>query len=90
MVAITVAVVAVVGVNLNLSIWFALHTIFAQVAQRRYGPVRLLIPDWRTLDPAALLIALTAFIAMFRFKAGMIPTLAASAATGLGYFLATA
>ena len=85
--ALSTITAAVVGVILNLSIWFALHTIFAQVAERRYGPVRLLVPDWRTLDLAALIIALAAFVAMFRYKVGMIPTLAASAATGLAYFL---
>ena len=85
--ALSTITAAVVGVILNLSIWFALHTLFAQVAERHYGPVRLLVPDWRTLDPAALVIALAAFAAMFRYKAGMIPTLAVSAAAGLAYFL---
>ena len=79
---------AVVGVILNLSIWFALHTIFAQVAERRVAGMRLLIPDWSTLDPMALAIAVAAFIAMFRYKRGMLQTLAASAAVGLLYMLA--
>jgi chromate transporter len=85
--ALSTITAAVVGVILNLSIWFALHTLFAQVAEHRYGPARLLVPDWRTLDPAALVIALAAFVAMFRYKAGMIPTLAVSAAAGLAWFL---
>jgi chromate transporter len=85
--ALSTITAAVVGVILNLSIWFALHTLFAQVAERHYGPLRLLVPDWQMLDPAALAIALAAFAAMFRYKAGMIPTLAVSAAAGLAYFL---
>ncbi len=85
--ALSTITAAVVGVILNLSIWFALHTLFAQVAELHYGPVRLLVPDGRTLDPAALVIALAAFVAMFRYKAGMIPTLAVSAAAGLAWFL---
>ena len=87
--ALSTITAAVVGVILNLSIWFALHTLFAQVAEHRYGPARLLVPDWRTLDPAALVIALAAFVAMFRYKAGMIPTLAVSAATRARAFAAT-
>jgi len=87
--ALSTITAAVVGVILNLSIWFALHTIFGDVDERLVGPVRLLVPDWNTLDPAALAIALAALVAMLRFKVGMIPTLVASAAAGLAYFLLT-
>jgi chromate transporter len=88
--ALSTITAAVVGVILNLSIWFALHTIFASVAERRYGHVRLLVPEWETLDPMALCISIAALIAMIRYKAAMIPTLAVSAATGLAYFLIAA
>ena len=77
---------AVVGVVLNLSIWFALHTVFATVAEQHLYGARLLVPDWRTTDMAAVAIAAGAFVAMFRFKAGMLPTLATSAAAGLIWF----
>jgi chromate transporter len=87
--ALSTITAAVVGVILNLSIWFALHTLFGTVVETHYGPVRVLAPEWRTIDWAALVIALAAFMAMFRFKAGMIPTLAASALAGLAYHLLT-
>jgi chromate transporter len=87
--ALSTITAAVVGVILNLSIWFALHTLFGKVSEQYYGPVRMLIPDWRTLDPMAALISLAAFVAMFRFKAGMLPTLAVSATVGVVYFLLT-
>jgi chromate transporter len=74
---------AVVGVIFNLAVWFSLHTLFGQVAEAHRGPLRLLIPDVRTLDPAALVIAAGAFLALFRWKLGMLKTLAASAAAGL-------
>jgi len=51
--------------------------------------LRLLIPDVRTLDLAALVIAAGAFLALFRWKLGMLKTLAASAVAGLvWWFLA--
>jgi chromate transporter len=38
---------AVVGVILNLSVWFALHVLFDEVRQTRLGAV----PDWSTVAP---------------------------------------
>lgn len=74
---------AVVGVILNLAVWFALHVLFARVDEVRAGPLHLLVPDVRTLDVASLIVAAGAVIAMFRLKWGMIPTLAAAVAAGL-------
>jgi hypothetical protein len=45
--------------------------------------LRLLVPVWSTLDPAALVLAIGAFLALFRWKIGMLETLATSAAAGL-------
>ncbi|MGH6946996.1 MAG: chromate efflux transporter [Kiloniellales bacterium] len=74
---------AVVGVILNLAIWFALHVLFAEVTEvQRFG-LRLWTPDWRTLDLWALALSAAAFVALFRFNLGMIATLAAAAALGL-------
>ncbi len=74
---------AVVGVILNLAVWFALHVLFARVDEVKAGPIHLLVPDWRTLDAASLLIALGAAYAMFRLKWGMLTTLGAAAACGI-------
>jgi chromate transporter len=80
---------AVVGVILNLAVWFVLHTLFGQV--RRMEPGFGLIIDVPVLSsmnwPAALLSA-AAVLAMFRFKAGMIPTLLACSAAGVALRLA--
>ena len=73
---------AVVGVILNLAVWFSLHTLFARVDEVRFGILRLEIPQWATLDPAVLLLAAAAMIALFRFKAGMGWTLLGSAVLG--------
>jgi len=73
---------AVVGVILNLAVWFSIHTLFARVGELHAFGARQLVPDWTTLDPAALLLAIAAAVALFRFKVGMIPTLLGSAAIG--------
>jgi chromate transporter len=74
---------AVVGVILNLAIWFALHVIFAKVDTRDIGPLHLQVPDIATLDPIALAIAALALLALIRFKMPILALLAASAVLGL-------
>ncbi len=85
--ALSTITAAVVGVVLNLSIWFALHTLFGSVAEAKALGLRLLVPDWMTLDWAAAIITASAMVAMLRFKIGMIPTLAASSTVGLLWFV---
>ncbi|HYO13093.1 MAG TPA: chromate efflux transporter [Thermoanaerobaculia bacterium] len=85
--ALTGITAAVVGVILNLAVWFALHTLFNEVEEVRRGGLRLLVPVWSTLDPAVLVLAIGAFLALFRWKIGMLKTLAASAAAGLLWWL---
>jgi len=74
---------SVVGVILNLAVWFALHTLFAEVRDVWLGPLRLQLPAIDTLHPASLLLALAALFAIFRLKIGMIPVLAGSALAGV-------
>jgi chromate transporter len=81
--ALSTITAAVVGVVLNLAVWFSLHTLFADVAEREMLGMRLLVPQWSTLDLAAALIALGAFAALFYFKRDMLTTLAAAAAVGM-------
>jgi chromate transporter len=80
--ALSTITAAVVGVVLNLAIWFALHTLFAEVGERQVGPLRLLVPDLSTVDLLALALSAGAFIALFRFKTGMLVTLGGSALLG--------
>ncbi|MGH8503271.1 MAG: chromate efflux transporter [Gammaproteobacteria bacterium] len=79
---------AVVGVVLNLAVWFALHTVFGAIGEQHALGMRLLIPVWETLRPFPLLIAVGAMIALMRFRLGMIPTLLGSALVGMVYYLA--
>lgn len=78
---------AVVGVILNLAVWFGLHVLFGVVNEQQAGPLRLYVPEWSTLDLAALVLTVISFFALFRFKIGMLPTLALSAGLGLVYRL---
>jgi chromate transporter len=80
--ALTAVTAAVVGVILNLALWFCLNTLFAQIDELRAFGLRLQVPVWTTLDLPALLIAAAAFLALFRYRTGLIPTLAGSAAAG--------
>jgi len=78
---------AVVGVVLNLSVWFSIHTLFEQVNEAHAFGMRLLIPVWQTIDFVSLFIAVGACIALFQFKQGMIRTLGVSAVIGFVYFM---
>ena len=80
--ALTAITAAVVGVILNLAIWFALHTLFETIHTHRPWGVRLLVPEWATLDAAALAITAGAMLAIFRFRVGMITTLLGCAMIG--------
>ena len=83
--ALSAITAAVVGVVLNLALWFALHTVFAHVdIVTRFG-FTLNIPDLHTLNLATLILAAGAMLMIFRFKLGMMPTLALCAAAGVAY-----
>jgi chromate transporter len=79
---------AVVGVILNLAIWFGLHVLFGEVRAVEGFGVSLDVPALATIDPAALVLMLAAVLAVFRFKVGMLPVLAGCSAAGIVYFLA--
>jgi chromate transporter len=81
---------AVVGVILNLAIWFALHTWFRGAHRVKGFGFSFDVPVLSSLDPWALLLSLAAMIAIFRFKVGMIQTLLACSAAGLLLHLAGA
>jgi chromate transporter len=80
--AITAAVVGVIG---NLSLWFALHVLFAGLPEVSLGPLHLIVPDFTTLRPVPALIAiLAAYLLLFRHW----PLLAVLGISALGSALA--
>jgi chromate transporter len=85
--ALSAVTAAVVGVILNLSIWFAVHTLFESVVENRVLGIKVLTPDWQTVDVFAVLITIGALIAVLRFHVGMVKTLAVAAILGAAYHL---
>ena len=73
---------AVVGVILNLSLWFGLHVLFGTV-QRMEGWFRPWLPAWHSFDWVAAALSLFAAVALLRFHLGVPKTLALCAALGL-------
>jgi chromate transporter len=65
---------AVVGVVLNLAVFFAYHVLWPQGFDATF--------EW-----FSALIGATAFIALFRYKVGIVPVIGACAVVGLGYSL---
>ncbi len=81
--ALSAITAAVVGVILNLSIWFAIHTIFRDIAQVRGFGLSFDLPVMASVDLAALLLSLAAAAAIFLLKFGMLTVLAGACAAGL-------
>jgi chromate transporter len=74
---------AVVGVILNLTIWFALHVLFARVEEARAGPLRWYAFDPATLEWKAALLACIAALLMLRLHRGLVETVAVMALAGM-------
>jgi chromate transporter len=76
---------AIVGVIANLTIWFALHVLFAGVAERQFGPARLYWPDLSSFSSQAALLSLLAAFLIFRLKWNVIKTLSVTCLTSLAW-----
>jgi chromate transporter len=81
--ALNAVTAAVVGVILNLTVWFVLHVLFQQIAEVRAGPLR-----WYAFDPLAIdlrvsALALIAALLAFVFHRGLIQLVAIMAALGI-------
>lgn len=81
--ALSAITAAVVGVVLNLALWFALHTWFGVVNEVTWGAVHLASPVWASLNWAALFISAIAFVLIFGLRRGMLLTLAICAVLGV-------
>ena len=81
--ALSAITAAVVGVVLNLALWFALHYVFRTVQDHAFWRFRIDLPVVQSVDVAALALSLTALVAMFRFRLGVLPVLGLCALGGL-------
>ena len=84
--ALSAITAAVVGVVLNLAVWFALHVAFGEVNELRAYGLRFLIPSLSSVDFATVILAAGSFIALLRFRLGMMTVIAASALLGALYY----
>jgi len=74
---------AVVGVILNLSVWFALHVLFGKVTEMHLGPLRWYAFDPLALDIRAAVLAVIAGVLAFGLHRSLIEVVVAMAALGV-------
>lgn len=79
---------AVVGVVLNLSVWFALHVLFREVRDFDWGPIHTSLPIIASLDWKSALLSVLAAVLLFRLHAGMLTVLGVSGALAAAMSLA--
>lgn len=85
--ALSAITAAVVGVILNLAVWFAVHTLFRTVNIFTAYGLHLAVPDPRSVAWITLALALTAALAIFRFRLGMVKTLALCSVASLAVYV---
>ena len=81
--ALSAITAAVVGVILNLAVWFAVHTLFHETVPVRTALLAFDAPRLKSVDLWSLAISVAAAVAIFRFRVGMIPTLLACCLVGI-------
>jgi chromate transporter len=84
--ALSAITAAVVGVILNLALWFGLHVLFAEVRRVELVPLlhlNLTLPVWSSIDPASLALFLISAVLLFRLKVAMVSVLGLGALAGL-------
>jgi chromate transporter len=84
--ALSAITAAVVGVVLNLAVWFAVHTLFHETTPIRTALFAFDLPKAHSLDPWALAIAVVAAVLIFQFRVGMIPTFATCCLAGIALY----
>ena len=87
--ALSAVTAAVVGVILNLTVWFALHVLFATVTERSAGPLRLHVPELASISWPALLLAGVAVVLLFLLHRGVLTTLAVCGALAFAWHALT-
>ena len=75
---------AVVGVILNLALWFGLQVLFRDFGSFEFGPARLALPVLESVDWRSLVVVVAAALCLFVGRLGIIATLAVSCLLGFG------
>lgn len=78
---------AVVGVILNLSVWFGLHVFFAKVDPIAAGPLTFWLPELGTIDWLSVVLATIAALVLLRWHLGLAWTLTMAGGLSLAWHL---
>lgn len=74
---------AVVGVIANLTVWFALHVLFANLSTQDIGPAKFILPDWASINLTALALAILAALLLLKLHWGLFKTLSLCGVLGI-------
>jgi chromate transporter len=83
--AMTGITAAVMGVVLNLAVWFAIHTIFGSTHDLHALGAHIIVPDWGSISIPTTIIAALAMLMLFRLRLGMMKTIGICALLGLAH-----
>jgi chromate transporter len=81
--ALTFITAAVVGVILNLAVWFALHVFFADVSKLEFGLLKIWLPSFSTFDWSAAALAVLSSVLLLHRHWNIAPVLAVAGGLGL-------
>jgi len=81
--ALSAITAAVVGVILNLSLWFALHVFFGTVERAQFGPITLWTPHIATIDVIAIGLTIVSAVLLLKLHWGVLKVLFVAAISAL-------
>lgn len=85
--ALSAITAAVVGVILNLSLWFALHVLFKTPATTSFGPIQFQNPALSSLDWRVVALSVLCGLALFKFHWSVAKVILLAAIGGIGTLL---
>jgi chromate transporter len=81
--ALSAITAAVVGVILNLSVWFTLHVFFEKVNELQFGPINLLWPNFNNVSLIAVFLTIISAWLLIKLKWNIIWVLVINATLAL-------
>jgi chromate transporter len=85
--ALSAITAAVVGVILNLSVWFTSHVFFEKIYETKLGPLSLLWPDFNNLNVTAIFLTIVSILLIIKLKWNVALVLTINAILALLYSL---
>ena len=77
--ALTAITASVVGVILNLSIWFGLHVMFGNVTKQQYGVLTIWEPELVSIDWRVVVLSVLSMVLLLKLHWGLVNVLVISA-----------